>query len=89
MILVTGATGTVGRSVLRLLSERGVPARAPTRDPARAAQVDALGELFAERRRGKESVVWPTVAELIGRPATRFDEFARRHAAVFRGEAKA
>ena len=51
--------------------------------------VDALGELFAERRRGKESVVWPTVGELIGRPATRFDEFARRHAAVFRGEAKA
>jgi uncharacterized protein YbjT (DUF2867 family) len=51
--------------------------------------VDALGELFAERRRGKESVVWPTVGALIGRPATRFDEFVRRHAAVFRGEAKA
>ena len=50
---------------------------------------DALGELFAERRRGKESVVWPTVAELTGRPATRFDEFARRHVAVFRGDAKA
>jgi uncharacterized protein YbjT (DUF2867 family) len=51
--------------------------------------VDALGELFAERRRGKESVVWPTVGVLIGRQATRFDEFARRYAAVFRGEVKA
>jgi uncharacterized protein YbjT (DUF2867 family) len=51
--------------------------------------VDALGELFAERRRGKENVVWPTVGALIGRQATRFDEFARRHAAVFRGEVKA
>jgi uncharacterized protein YbjT (DUF2867 family) len=49
--------------------------------------VDALGELFAERRKGKESVVSPLLPELIGRPATSFDEFAWRHAAIFRGEA--
>jgi len=48
--------------------------------------VDALAELFAERRKGKESEVFPTVATLLGRAATRFDSFAARHAAIFRGE---
>jgi len=47
---------------------------------------DALAELFAERRKGKESQVWPVVGEIVGRRATSFDDFARRHAAIFRGE---
>jgi uncharacterized protein YbjT (DUF2867 family) len=37
MILVTGATGTVGSEVVRLLAARGERVRAMTRDPARAA----------------------------------------------------
>ncbi len=37
MILVTGATGTVGREVVRLLRERGQEVRAATRDASRAA----------------------------------------------------
>jgi uncharacterized protein YbjT (DUF2867 family) len=36
VILVTGATGTVGRQVVTQLNERGVPVRAVTRDPASA-----------------------------------------------------
>jgi uncharacterized protein YbjT (DUF2867 family) len=48
---------------------------------------DALFELFAERRNGKEAKVWPDAAALLGRPPTSFDEFARRNAAVFRDEA--
>jgi hypothetical protein len=48
---------------------------------------DALFELFAERRNGKEAKVWPDAAALLGRPPTSFDEFAKRNAAVFRGEA--
>jgi uncharacterized protein YbjT (DUF2867 family) len=36
MILVTGATGTVGRNVVRGLFERGVPTRALARDPSNA-----------------------------------------------------
>jgi uncharacterized protein YbjT (DUF2867 family) len=48
---------------------------------------DALFELFAERRNGKEAKVWPDAAALLGRQPTTFDEFARRNAAVFRGEA--
>jgi len=48
--------------------------------------VDALAELFAERRLGKESVVFGDVASLLGRPATTFDAFAARSARIFRGE---
>ena len=48
---------------------------------------DALFELFAERRNGKEAKVWPDAAALLGRPPTSFDEFAKRNAAIFRGEA--
>ncbi|NUT50719.1 MAG: NmrA family NAD(P)-binding protein, partial [Saccharothrix sp.] len=33
MILVTGATGTVGGAVLTALRSAGVPVRAMTRDP--------------------------------------------------------
>jgi uncharacterized protein YbjT (DUF2867 family) len=47
---------------------------------------EALAELFAERRKGKEAQVSPLVQTILGRPATSFDQFAARHAAVFRGE---
>lgn len=46
---------------------------------------DALFELFAERRNGKEANVSPVLGDL-GIRATPFAEFAARHAAVFRGE---
>ncbi len=48
---------------------------------------DALFELFAERRNGKEGKVWPDAETLLGRRPTSFGEFARRNAAIFRGEA--
>jgi len=47
---------------------------------------EGLDELFAERRKGKESKVWPTIEEVFGRKPTTFDEFASRNAAIFRGE---
>jgi uncharacterized protein YbjT (DUF2867 family) len=47
---------------------------------------EGLDELFAERRNGKESTVWPTIEEVFGRKPTTFDEFATRNAAIFRGE---
>jgi uncharacterized protein YbjT (DUF2867 family) len=47
---------------------------------------EGLDELFAERRKGKESRVWPTIDEVFGLQPTSFDEFARRNAAIFRGE---
>jgi uncharacterized protein YbjT (DUF2867 family) len=47
---------------------------------------EGLDELFAERRQGKESTVWPTIQEVFGWAPTSFDEFARRNAAIFRGE---
>lgn len=47
---------------------------------------DALSELFAERRKGKESQVSPTIPAVFGRRPASFDEFALCHAAIFRGE---
>jgi uncharacterized protein YbjT (DUF2867 family) len=47
---------------------------------------EGLDELFAERRQGKESTVWPTIQEVFGWAPTSFDEFARGNAAIFRGE---
>ena len=47
---------------------------------------EALAELFAERRKGKEAQVSPLVQTILGRPATSLDAFAERHAAIFRGE---
>jgi len=44
-------------------------------------------ELFAERRNGKEAQVWPDAELLLDRRPTSFDEFAKRNAAVFRGDA--
>ncbi|BDT93177.1 MULTISPECIES: NAD(P)H-binding protein [Nocardia] len=37
MIVITGATGTIGSEIVRQLSERGTAIRAVTRDPGRAA----------------------------------------------------
>jgi uncharacterized protein YbjT (DUF2867 family) len=48
--------------------------------------VEALAELFAERRKGKEAQVSPFVRTILGRSATSFDEFAARNAAIFRGD---
>jgi uncharacterized protein YbjT (DUF2867 family) len=64
-------------------------------DKAREAQLargvppflaDALAELFAERRKGKEYNVSPVIREKFGLEPTSFAEFARRNAAIFRGE---
>jgi len=43
MILVTGATGTVGSHVVRDLASRGAPTRALVRSPEKAAALEALG----------------------------------------------
>ena len=47
---------------------------------------DALAELFAERRNGAESKVWPVLQDVFGLRLTSFAEFATRNASVFRGE---
>ena len=47
---------------------------------------DALAELFAERRKGKEANVSSAVPSILGRPPISFDAFAKRNAAIFRGE---
>jgi uncharacterized protein YbjT (DUF2867 family) len=49
-------------------------------------RADALVELFAERRKGNEAQVFGTIETVFGRRPTTFAEFARRNAAIFRGE---
>jgi uncharacterized protein YbjT (DUF2867 family) len=51
-----------------------------------AYMADALAELFAERRRGKEANVSDVIPRIFGRRPTSFGEFAARNAAIFRGE---
>jgi uncharacterized protein YbjT (DUF2867 family) len=43
VILVTGATGTIGRHVVRALAEAGRPVRAMVHDPAKAALLERSG----------------------------------------------
>lgn len=42
MILVTGGTGTIGRALLRRLSEEGIPARALSRSPERGEDLPGI-----------------------------------------------
>ncbi len=47
--------------------------------------VDALAELFAERRLGKEAHVSRVIETTFGRRPISFQQFAERNAAIFRG----
>jgi uncharacterized protein YbjT (DUF2867 family) len=47
---------------------------------------DALEELFAERRKGRESQVYNTMEEVFGLKPTSFEEFIVRNLPVFKGE---
>ena len=81
----------------KLSAATGKPIRYVAVDPEEAEQARlaagmpahlaaGLTVLFAERRRGKESKVWDTMQSVFGLKPTTFDEFARRNAAIFRGE---
>ena len=74
-VLVTGATGNVGRLVADELLAGGVTdVRALTADPERPrCRPGCAG-----------SSTWPTVAELTRRPGTTFARWAAAHTAAFR-----
>ena len=48
MILITGATGTIGSQVLRLLAARGVPVRAMTRNPSGSQWPDGVDVVLGD-----------------------------------------
>lgn len=93
MIVVTGATGTVGRQVVAQLRERDRPVRAVTRDPASAKLPDGVqvvrGDLadpasLEPHLAGADSVflLWPfTSPELAAGQGARIAGLLARHTA--------
>ncbi len=80
----------LSRALGRTITYRNVPPEQVKQAQLAAGMppytADALAELFAERRRGKEATVHPDTATILGRPATTFAEFAAKSVAIFRGE---
>jgi len=93
MILVTGATGTVGREVVRLLTEANAKVRALTRDPSKArfassvevvrGDFDDVASLEAATK-GVEKVfllaIGPNLAEAEGRVLAAAKKNGAKHA---------
>jgi nucleoside-diphosphate-sugar epimerase len=59
MILITGATGTVGSEVVRRLSAEGVRVRAVTRDPAKADTIRLPNGSRLRKPRMADTGRWP------------------------------
>jgi uncharacterized protein YbjT (DUF2867 family) len=80
MILVTGATGTIGSELVRQLATRGAKVRALARDPEKAARVPSGVEVVRGDYRDPASLeaatAGVTAAFLVGIPGpdTRYDQ---------------
>lgn len=91
MILVTGATGTVGSEVVRLLSARHQLARALVRDPARVAHRDGLADEIEvvtgdfDRRDTLDAALEGVDTVILVSPAVPAQEIAVIDSAVRRG----
>jgi nucleoside-diphosphate-sugar epimerase len=94
-ILVTAATGHVGRPLIASLLADGVQVRALTRDPAAAHFPPQVAERFPAPvvedllRRWAQSVgraadIAPDLEKLIGRQATTYAQWAAQHADAYR-----
>jgi len=93
VIVVTGATGTVGRQVVTQLRERGLPVRAVTRDPASARLTAGTEVVRADMadpaslephlaRADAVFLVWPfTSPELAAGQGARLARMLARHVA--------
>lgn len=91
MILVTGATGTVGSEAVRLLSARHQLARALVRDPARVAHRDELADEIEvvtgdlDRRETLDAALEGVDTVILVSPAVPAQEIAVIDSAVRRG----
>ena len=99
-ILVTGATGRIGRAVIAGLVGAGVPVRALTSNPATAA-LPASVDVVAGDFTGPESLsqaeqvsaigypafVTSTLADILGAPERTFRQWIFDHADAFRKSA--
>lgn len=62
LILVTGATGTIGRDVVKYLARKSAAVRAAVRNPGKAAQQFGRGVELAEFDFANEATFGPTLA---------------------------
>lgn len=87
MILVTGATGNIGRELVSQLSAAAVPVRALVRAEMGAGMpteyVDASFSFYVDGTLD-ESHVLPTFEQVTGERPRSFEQWATRHADAFR-----
>ena len=89
MILITGATGNIGRELTRLLTERGIH-----EDAAAGLRSAGLPDwlcnyvilLYRSFDQGAGAVVTADVEQVTGRSARDFTDFARDYASLFQGD---
>ncbi|MGW6280711.1 SDR family oxidoreductase [Kribbella sp. NPDC055071] len=77
MILVTGASGTIGREVVRQLVERGSPVRGMTRDPARLPGIPAVQGDFEDQESLHRATDGATAVFLLSAPGPRVPDHDR------------
>jgi len=79
MLLVTGATGAIGRPLIDILINEGAKVRAVTHGPQAA-------NLMARYARGVGQIAPVTgeVERVLGRPARTYGRWVADHAAAFR-----
>jgi nucleoside-diphosphate-sugar epimerase len=89
VILVTGATGNTGSTLLQQLETRGGRVRAMVREQPDGGrlpwQVDGLTEDYAHYARGEADAISPHVREVTGQEPRVVRTFAKDYARVFVG----
>ena len=75
MILVTGATGSIGRHLVRCLRQRRVPFLPLKARGLPAGFADDVAALAGEVAGGALAVTTPAVHDLTGRAPRTFDQF--------------
>lgn len=84
MILVTGATGTIGSEVVRRLVERGIPVRGMTRDPSRLQGIPAVQADFDDPESLRRATDGVTAVFLLSAPGQHVPDHDRAMIAAAR-----
>jgi uncharacterized protein YbjT (DUF2867 family) len=91
MILITGASGNVGREVLKQMIQSGRPIRAAFQSASKAATAPAGVETVILDYKQPEtmSAALRDIERILSRKPTGFEQFARDYAQLFRSSSGA